>query len=186
MNNSKKYGKGRVIFMNRKRIAGGILCLVFVFTLWTGKTAVAAGQKTESIAATSSDMTYDTYLTKFGDASRPQTLVKIGKEQLDQDASSILSLTETGVMTGEADTAVFRFSVTETGLYALKLRYTTVEGKSTGIQRGLLLDGKVPYAEAGTVTLNRVFRDSSTEKQLTVVEMNTHRNKKKSSAPMSR
>ncbi len=164
MNNSKKYGKGGVIFMNRKRIAGGILCLVFVFTLWTGKTAVAAGQKTESIAATSSDMTYDTYLTKFGDASRPQTLVKIGKEQLDQDASSILSLTETGVMTGEADTAVFRFSVTETGLYALKLRYTTVEGKSTGIQRGLLLDGKVPYAEAGTVTLNRVFRDSSTEK----------------------
>lgn len=136
------------------------LCGMIIFSV-SGAAVPTASAVTENNNITvASDESYDTYIAEIGDAPRPQSAVIIEKEQLDPALSNGFERNDNGVMTEESATVVFRFHVAQTGLYNMKIRYTTVEGKGTAIQRGVLLDGKIPYSQAGSVTLNRVYRDS--------------------------
>lgn len=53
----------------------------------------------------------------------------------------------------------FRFNVPSDGLYNLALTYMQVVGKTSGIERMIRIDGKVPFKEARYITLSKVYVD---------------------------
>lgn len=145
--------------MKAKRMLCLMLCCSIVYLSVGSVLPAMAAAQSESSSATLSD--YERYLAAFGNDSRPTEPVKIAKDQLDAAESSGVRLVEAGVETDEGSTAVFRFIVEEAGQYALNIRYTTVSGAGTAIQRELLLDGKTVYSQAGTISLPRIYRDST-------------------------
>ncbi len=63
------------------------------------------------------------------------------------------------LLTGETGYAEWNFSVETTGLYTIRLRYYPYPGKGSAIERSLLLDGEVPFSEAGSVSFPRIWVD---------------------------
>lgn len=62
----------------------------------------------------------------------------------------------------EEETEVtYTVTIENEGLYALTLAYYPVEGKSSDIMRGLLIDGKTPFEEARSMAFSRVWADES-------------------------
>lgn len=64
---------------------------------------------------------------------------------------------------GEKGSVTWKFNVERTGLYQLKVDYYTIKGKDSGIERKLYIDGKIPFDEASSLTLNRVWKNESDE-----------------------
>lgn len=57
--------------------------------------------------------------------------------------------------------AEYAFSVGREGLYLLRLTYWMPEGSSLSAKRNLLVDGEVPFAEAESIAVNRLWKDKS-------------------------
>lgn len=50
--------------------------------------------------------------------------------------------------------------IPQTGFYSMRIEYCSVEGTGGPVQRSIAIDGAIPFDEAGSVKLSRVFRDS--------------------------
>ena len=70
---------------------------------------------------------------------------------------------ETGnaVLTGEESLIEWEFTVPETGLYDMTIRYYPVEGKNSDIQRAIFIDGQLPYSELALVEFYRVWSNGA-------------------------
>ncbi|MDR0293994.1 MAG: extracellular solute-binding protein [Oscillospiraceae bacterium] len=66
-----------------------------------------------------------------------------------------------GVLTAEDALTEFVIAVPESGLYDLSILYYPVGGKNSAIQRGVFLDGELPYREFSTVEFQRVWSNSA-------------------------
>ncbi|MCU6712345.1 extracellular solute-binding protein [Paenibacillus sp. J5C_2022] len=60
---------------------------------------------------------------------------------------------ETGMMT-------WAFDVPEAGLYYISVRYYNVPGKNTDIERALYINGELPFAESGSIYLQRRWKNA--------------------------
>ncbi len=65
------------------------------------------------------------------------------------------------VVISEGDTHTFSVSVEESGYYQIELDYYPLETGTSSIKFALLVDDKLPFDEAGTISLKRVWKDSS-------------------------
>lgn len=65
------------------------------------------------------------------------------------------------LLTEEYSDVGWSVSVPIAGFYSIYLEYYTVAGNGNSIERSIMIDGKVPYKEAGSVMLSRVWRDKS-------------------------
>ncbi len=61
------------------------------------------------------------------------------------------------VLTAEESFTEWSFSVPESGLYDIIIRYYPVEGKNSEIQRAIFIDGQLPYSEMAMVEFFRVW-----------------------------
>ncbi len=61
---------------------------------------------------------------------------------------------------GDVDKTTWEFTAPETGFYSLEIDYYPVEGKATSIERSLSIDGKVPYSEARSLKMSKVWADN--------------------------
>lgn len=57
----------------------------------------------------------------------------------------------------------WRFNVRDEGLYALKIDYYPIEGKSAPIERRLYIDGELPFEEAGNLLFSRIWGNKTEE-----------------------
>lgn len=83
---------------------------------------------------------------------------KYGKETVKVDAGGFL-LKDNGEYTANV-------KLTEGGLYGLKIGYTAIVGESlfsSPIQISVSVNGKIPYREASSLTLSRVFESVSSD-----------------------
>ncbi len=62
---------------------------------------------------------------------------------------------------GEADSATATFEVPTAGMYELQFDYYPIPGNTREVELGLELDGKFPFSEAATVTLERAWKDQT-------------------------
>lgn len=62
---------------------------------------------------------------------------------------------------GEKGSVSWKFVAPKTGMYQLKLDYYTVEGKASSIEKKLYIDGAVPFDEASSLSINRVWKNES-------------------------
>lgn len=65
------------------------------------------------------------------------------------------------VKTGESGSIEWELEVPKSGLYHIAIRYFPIEGKSSAIERELLIDGELPFASARNLTFHRIWKNES-------------------------
>ena len=120
---------------------------------------------------------YNDYLLEHEEAVRPEAVVVV-----EGDAYTRYEALEDGVVVtapqilagyeGESGNAVltaeesfieWTFTVPETGLYDITIRYYPVAGKNSEIQRAIFIDGQLPYSELALVEFFRVWSNGDYE-----------------------
>lgn len=168
---------------NLQRIVALLLCLMFVFGCFAAVPAGAAavsssgssygssttGQTLADIKELLNAISYEEYLSKYsmGDATESvviDAVEALNREESDGDykvidgTSSAEELAKYGgkpcvYTAGYGERVSWNISVPKTGLYTIKIEYYASEGKAASIERVLMIDGKVPFAEARYLTL---------------------------------
>nr|WP_019640192.1 extracellular solute-binding protein [Paenibacillus fonticola] len=107
---------------------------------------------------------YSEYLNKHENASSPHEEIVIEAGNYSSAAGMTPLIEENyegmsgkSLRTGEEGRVSWEIHVPEGGLYHLSVQYYPVEGKSTDIQRSLLIDGQLPYFEAAFLKFPRVW-----------------------------
>lgn len=65
------------------------------------------------------------------------------------------------ILTGESGFIEYQVDIEEEGFYNLSLIYYPVAGKSASIQRGIFIDGSLPYKELSLVEFTRIWVNST-------------------------
>ena len=109
-------------------------------------------------------MRFDNFLLNHEDAPRPMTeyvisaadytLVDGMSIRLYQDVEGVDGIS---VWTDEEGLIQWEVNVAQGGLYHMAVKYYSVEGKNSTIQRAILINGQLPYFEAGTVNFYRTW-----------------------------
>ncbi len=113
--------------------------------------------------------TYAEYLGLYGDT--PKATQEIVIKAVDYDAEKttaqvkVVEDSEKGETLWAPDTGktVYTVEIPETGMYAMTVDYYPCEGNGSNIERVLLIDGKVPFAEARYINFTRVWGDKEDE-----------------------
>ena len=113
---------------------------------------------------------YAAYLEAHEDETRPDAVITVeadaftryedeGVACAPQVLADYAGESGNAVLTGEESLIEWAFTVPESGLYDLSLRYYPYEGKNSAIQRAFFIDGQLPYGELALVEFCRVWRN---------------------------
>ncbi|MBS4178998.1 extracellular solute-binding protein [Lederbergia citrea] len=113
---------------------------------------------------------YSKYIETNEHLPKPQTEILIQGEDfttIDEMKSEVLTNFEgtngKAVKTEETGSITWEFDVKEEGLYNVLLKYFPVEGKSSSIERELLINGELPFQGAATLTFPRSWKNELPE-----------------------
>ncbi len=116
------------------------------------------------------DDSYHNYLLSHASSPRPNVRVVVeGESYADAEGGQVSvvknyeGMNGEAVVTDETGSVTWRFRVEEEGMYRIGLRYYPVEGKSSAIERMLLVNGVTPFQGAESLMLDRVWRDETRE-----------------------
>lgn len=159
-----------------KKLGIGVLTALLVvcpLSSTVGKPAQAAGENNNTLelgdllsdsGKFSDRVLYSEYLQTHKSSNTPQREIKI--EAADYvSAEGMTPVVENSyegmngrsVLTDEEGEISWNIDVPEAGLYNLSVQYYPVAGKSTDIQRTILIDGKLPFFEANYLKFPRVW-----------------------------
>lgn len=111
---------------------------------------------------------YQNYINAHESAAKPETPIRIEGEAFAAQEGCDCEVVRdyegaagSALRTGDAGTVTWKFNVPAAGLYTLKMRYYTEPGKSAEIERSVAVDGKLPFAEAASITFDRVWKNDA-------------------------
>jgi len=126
----------------------------------------------DSLASFGDRLTYDGYLAGFANESRPAAPIVIDAASYSRTEGLATERRDDfegmhgrSLFTGDEGLIEWTFEAPETGLYNMEVRYYPVEGKSSAIQRSILIDGKLPFYEATYVKFDRIWVNELDEVQ---------------------
>lgn len=109
---------------------------------------------------------YESYLIRYGDQAKPDRSLTIngGEFSSAEGMTPVLSKGSDGkengaVLTAETGAIAWTFDVKEAGLYNVSVRYYNVPGKNTDIERELKINGELPFQEASSIYLQRLWKN---------------------------
>nr|WP_082967727.1 extracellular solute-binding protein [Paenibacillus oryzae] len=127
----------------------------------------------ETTSGQSSENNYEFYLQQYKDEERPREEVVIhAADYVNAEEMSPEVITELGGETGkfvrteESGSISWEMEVPKTGMYHIMVRYFPIEGKSSAIERELLIDGKLPFSSARNLSFHRVWVNEKDEIEL--------------------
>lgn len=142
--------------MAKRLLAGGMAALLLTAPAAAAGPESAAGEAASVAAETGG---YAAYLAAHPGAARPAEEIRVeGTAYQAEDGQGLRSEAD-GVYTDEESVVRFVLPVTQPGFYCLEIGYRTVAGKGASVQRQVMLNGAVPYEQAESISLSRVFRD---------------------------
>lgn len=124
----------------------------------------------EQTLGSADENSYDHYLRKH--RNEPQSTDEIIIQGVDYTVAKDMSpqvITELGDETGkflrteEHGSVVWELNVPQSGMYHLTVRYFPIEGKSSAIERELLIDGQTPFSSARNLSFHRVWANEKEE-----------------------
>lgn len=138
-----------------------------------GRQIHAAGdartEQSEGMEAFQMD-SYDAYLQRHQNAGRPeQEIVIHGGDYVKYAGQEPRKVSSAGGRNGsfaesyDTGSMTWEVSVPEAGLYNMTLRYYTLEGRSSSIERELLIDGKLPFTGARSFIFPRLWVNEKPE-----------------------
>ncbi len=128
-------------------------------------TDTSPDQYKELLNRTSAEGTdYRDYLAGYDTAGRPDTeyvieagdyVRAVGMEAVPYN--NYEGMEGVSVYTEEQGLIEYEVTIEEEGFYDISLLYYPVEGKSASIQRGIFIDGELPFAQLGLVEFSRIW-----------------------------
>ena len=111
-----------------------------------------------------SSVSYRDYCSNYDIGLKPRTEIVIdAKDYVRAEGMEVLEYIDyqdmegTSVFTDEKGIIEYEVDIQQEGFYSLSLQYYPVEGKSASIQRSILIDGALPYAQLGLVEFSRIW-----------------------------
>lgn len=115
---------------------------------------------------------YEHYLQQYEGEEQPREEIMLnGADYTGAEGMSPEVLTELGGETGryvrteESGSVEWQLDVPKSGLYHISVRYYPVKGKSSAIERELLIDGKLPFTSARNLSFGRIWVNENPEIQ---------------------
>lgn len=112
--------------------------------------------------------TYDDYIKKLEGKENASATLKVSADSYDLSASENVQMAEydgiKAVTVAENGTLTIPVVVKESGFYNIALNYYPVSSGTSSIKLEVLIDGELPFYEAQSFSLKRVWQDS-TEKE---------------------
>ncbi len=111
------------------------------------------------------EITYPEYLAQYLEFIRPNKEIYISADSyVDATVETKIikehaNMPGNSIQTGERGYIEWEVEVEDAGFYNLEITYYPVVGRSSPIKRDVLINGKRPFAEAGYLTLHRVWGD---------------------------
>lgn len=107
---------------------------------------------------------YNEYQAKHADEPYATSTGEVDGTVYDSETTTATVKTEnfegrTALYIPETDKVSWKISIPSDGKYSLKIEYYPVEGKATSIERSLYIDGKVPFDEARSLKMTKVWSD---------------------------
>src|SRR5690625_4166904 len=152
----------------------GILMMIAFLSSINGRSSVAveADQSDEETEFAEHDISvrddlYSNYLELYQDYPRPDQEVIVRSEDYTKTEDMKVEIIEkdgvTGVATEEVGTIHWEVDIPEEGMYNIGIKYYPIEGKSSSIERELLINGETPFQGAATLTFPRIWTNESNE-----------------------
>ena len=155
-----------------RRLSYSMVSVVLVALLfWPASVRADEPARDNSASATSSGSyarySYADYLKAHEDAPTPAAALDIEGAAYSRASGDVTTLaqydkdTGTSVRTGEKSSISWEFDVAAEGFYQLGMDYYPIDGKGGLIERELLIDGKLPFDTARSITFGRVWVNAS-------------------------
>lgn len=137
------------------------------------ETGTAFNEEADSIIdqnslTNTSENSYDQYLQQYQGEEQPDEEIVIqGADYISTDEMNPAIVNELGglsgdfVKTDESGSISWELEVPRAGLYHIAVRYFPIEGKSSAIERELLIDGVLPFSSAKNLTFHRVWKNEN-------------------------
>ncbi len=119
---------------------------------------------------------YSKYIQQYKDAARPETEVSIDVTQfrIEQPANGTIQAetklyqneegSETGLaIDAKGEKIYFTINVPKTGLYNVEMKYFPLIDTNNQISFSLYVDGELPFVEANSCLLDRIFKNGEVE-----------------------
>jgi ABC-type glycerol-3-phosphate transport system substrate-binding protein len=107
---------------------------------------------------------YSGYIAQYENTARPGREITIEAAEYSRiegegfaTVRDFEGQTGMSLKTGEQGSVEWSVNIPETGLYHISVLYYPIEGKSSSIERSLLIDGKVPFEEAAYLQFDRIW-----------------------------
>lgn len=129
------------------------------------KTDIKVSEYLEQLNNVSSQgVSYQEYASRYDSAKRPGSTYTIeARDYVRVEGMKVQEWTDykeikgVSVYTEESGLIEYEVDIWEEGFYELALVYYPVEGKSASIQRGIFIDGELPYKELNLIEFSRVW-----------------------------
>lgn len=154
-----------------KKIYIRILSVILTVAMCLPNVAVAAEDESNHFQTTNEDFyyygydTYSEYLSKIEEKNKVEKTFTFSAASYDiantKGVTSSVYDEREAVNIDEYGTLTLPIEVEESGLYNVVLDYYPVQKGTSAIKFEMLIDGKLPFQEAGSFSLKRVWRDSS-------------------------
>lgn len=157
--------------MKGKSVKRGIATLLSVALMLSAFSAVNVSAQQEADVAVSENVAisdYEAYLAKHDEVSAAKQEIKIAVESVLPTSSFSGKFSDgfegqkgRSLEFKAGDSISYKLSVPKAALYTLKVRYYPLKGDGSTLRRDVLIDGKLPFAEAEGVTFERVWGNES-------------------------
>ncbi|WP_417287992.1 extracellular solute-binding protein [Cohnella yongneupensis] len=120
--------------------------------------------------ATDDRMPYIDYMVQLGDKVRPKREIIVNASDYSgikgmeaRKLEDYEGVAGTSIATEEQGSIEWEINVEEDGLYNMSALYFPMEGKSSDIERSLLIDGAIPFKEANYLQFQRMWGNESAD-----------------------
>ncbi|MEZ0536504.1 extracellular solute-binding protein [Caldicellulosiruptoraceae bacterium PP1] len=110
---------------------------------------------------------YESFLNKYSKTAQPKKEYIInGANYLNFEGEGFKKLenfegtNEPVILTGDSGFIEWEVNIEEEGLYNISIKYFPIEGKSSSIEREILIDGERQFNEARNIKFERVWRNA--------------------------
>ena len=151
------------VFIRVIALVATIVLLILQLNLMVTAEEIASETENVLMEESSSTISYTKYKKQYSTAPRPDQDVVV--DIMNQEGGSIITLSDeagsVGVLTDDDGIVSWNISVPQTGWYNLQLTYHTQETKGSSIEREIRIDDELPFVQAASVTLFRVWNGYS-------------------------
>ena len=156
--------------MLRKRLLA--LTTIMILTIAMGPLGIlrrtASGEPLKQSSQPISDIiSYDQYLDQYPDVNRavPSTEIEAlsytSTTAQVAEKSNLGTKDQSGLYIGDEGLVEWQVEIAKTGLYQIGLLYFPTEGKGSNIEKILYIDGKIPFQDANSLSVSRIWKNET-------------------------